>query len=546
MKRCLSLLLALLLCAALVPALADATPNPIPVLSEDEITPTPKGIHHYMLICLDSWAADIHNPGHTDGLILVTVDEYARRVMLTSFIRDMLIQRPDGKFGRLNNIVDYFSPAIKGGKDGQKGIEELIKTLNTHFNLEIDHYIVVDFQQVQNIIDAVGGVDITITDREATYLKNYSISSTSTTPSLSGGGTYHFSGHAAVIYMRIRKVANIEGETQDVGRTRRSRTVLTTIADIDLPALVAYGKERGVGIILWTVFNVLDDQLDAACDKYAAMGIKGFKVDFLDRNDQEAMQMIYRIAKRCAESRLILDYHGIFAPQGINRTYPNVVNFEAVFGMEEAKWTERHNVNRNGTMANEPSKDMPLYDVTFPFIRGMAGYVDFTPGGMRNASKADFQPIYNNPLTMGTRCHQLAHYIVHDSPLTMLADNPTIYDQEKECTDFIASLPTVYDDMKVIDGKMGEYIIVARRKGNNWYIAGETNWDAREITIDPSFLPAGTYDVTAFTDGVNADKAATDYKKQTLSNVDPHTAAPNSIKVRLASGGGFAASIIKK
>ena len=231
MKRCLSLLLALLLCAALVPALADATPNPIPVLSEDEITPTPKGIHHYMLICLDSWAADIHNPGHTDGLILVTVDEYARRVMLTSFIRDMLIQRPDGKFGRLNNIVDYFSPAIKGGKDGQKGSEELIKTLNTHFNLEIEHYIVVDFQQVQNIIDAVGGVDITITDREATYLKNYSISSTSTTPSLSGGGTYHFSGHAAVIYMRIRKVANIEGETQDVGRTRRSRTVLTTIAD---------------------------------------------------------------------------------------------------------------------------------------------------------------------------------------------------------------------------------------------------------------------------------------------------------------------------
>lgn len=232
MKRMACLLLCLLLCLGLVPAaMADATPNPIPVLSQEEITPTPKGIHHYMLICLDSWAADIHNPGHSDGLILVTVDEYARRVMLTSFIRDMLIQRPDGKFGRLNNIVNYFSPSIKGGKDGQQGIEALVTTLNTHFNLEIEHYIVVDFQQVQNIIDAVGGVDITITDREATYLKNYSISSTSTTPALSSGGTYHFSGHAAVIYMRIRKVANIEGETQDVGRTRRSRTVLTTIAD---------------------------------------------------------------------------------------------------------------------------------------------------------------------------------------------------------------------------------------------------------------------------------------------------------------------------
>lgn len=326
----------------------------------------------------------------------------------------------------------------------------------------------------------------------------------------------------------------------------KSGDMLTTISDIDLPALVAYGKDRGVGIILWTVFNVLDDQLSEACDKYSAMGIKGFKVDFLDRNDQEAMQMIYRIAKRCAESHLVLDYHGIFAPQGINRTYPNVINFEAVFGMEEVKWTERAKVTRNGRTADEPSKDMPRYDVTFPFIRGMAGYVDFTPGGMRNASKADFQPIYNNPLTMGTRCHQLAHYIVHDSPLTMLADNPTIYDKEKECTDFIASLPTVYDEMKVIDAKMGEYIIVARRKGQNWYIAGETNWDAREVEISPEFLPEGIYDVTAFIDGANADKAAADYKRYTLTSIDALKAKAQPIKIRMASGGGFAASIIRR
>ena len=225
MKKWLSLLLALCLLISCVPlALADEEPAPIPVIPESEITPTPKGIHHYMLICMDSWATDPKNLGHSDGLILVSVDEYARRVMLTSFIRDMLIQRPDGKFGRINNVVGYFGA-------NQAGIDALITTINTHFNLKIEDYIVVDFQQVQNIIDAIGGVDITITDREAQYLRNYSISRSSTTPELAGGGTYHFSGHAAVIYMRIRKVANIEGETQDVGRTRRARIVLTSIAD---------------------------------------------------------------------------------------------------------------------------------------------------------------------------------------------------------------------------------------------------------------------------------------------------------------------------
>ncbi|MDD6683209.1 MAG: LCP family protein [Clostridiales bacterium] len=225
MKKWLSLLLALCLLISCVPlALAAEEPAPIPVIPESKITPTPKGIHHYMLICMDSWATDPKNLGHSDGLILVSVDEYARRVMLTSFIRDMLIQRPDGKFGRINNVVGYFGA-------NQAGIDALITTINTHFNLKIEDYIVVDFQQVQNIIDAIGGVDITITDREAQYLRNYSISRSSTTPELAGGGTYHFSGHAAVIYMRIRKVVNIEGETQDVGRTRRARIVLTSIAE---------------------------------------------------------------------------------------------------------------------------------------------------------------------------------------------------------------------------------------------------------------------------------------------------------------------------
>ncbi len=226
MKRLMAMVLVLVSLLGVLPgALADEKPDKIPVLSPEEITKTPKGIHHYMLICIDSWAADLKKMGnHTDGMVLVTVDEYAGRVMLTSFIRDMLIQRPDGDFGRLNNVMDQFGR-------GNGGMEALIGTLNSHFNLEIEKYIAVDFRQVENIINAIGGVDIEITAREANYLKNYPLSASSTTPVLSGAGTYHFTGHAAVIYMRMRKVVNIEGETQDVGRTRRARTVLTNIAD---------------------------------------------------------------------------------------------------------------------------------------------------------------------------------------------------------------------------------------------------------------------------------------------------------------------------
>ncbi len=309
----------------------------------------------------------------------------------------------------------------------------------------------------------------------------------------------------------------------------KSGDMLTTIRDIDLPALTAYAKERNVRLILWTVFNVLDSQLEAACAKYADMGIAGFKVDFLDRDDQQGVEMAYRIAEACARHRLVLDYHGIYKPTGINRTYPNIVNFESVFGMEEAKWTARD------------AKDMPLYDVTFPFIRMQAGYVDFTPGGMRNATRSDFQPIYNNPLTMGTRCHQLAMYVVHDSPLTMLADNPTAYEQEPEYTKFVAAIPTVFDETRVPQGRMAQYIVTARRSGGDWYVGGQTNWDARDVELAFDFLPRGArYEATLYTDGANAGRTATDYRVQRLT-IDAST----RLTIHMASGGGFAARLRK-
>ncbi len=309
----------------------------------------------------------------------------------------------------------------------------------------------------------------------------------------------------------------------------QSGDMLKTNPDIDLPELINYGKSKGVDIILWTVFNVLDAQLDEACKKYSEMGIKGFKVDFLDRDDQTAVEMAYRIAEKAAEYHLILDYHGIYKPTGINRTYPNIINFESVFGMEEVKWTS-------------PENDMPLYDVTFPFIRMMCGYVDYTPGAMRNATKHDFKPMYYRPMSMGTRCHQMASYIIHDSPLTMLCDAPTNYLKEPECLAFIASVPTTVDDTKILLGKMGEYIVTARKHGDNWYVGGLSNWDARDLTIDFSFLKEGeNYTATLFRDGINADKHAEDFAIETIE-INQATRLP----IHLASGGGFAMKLEKK
>lgn len=303
----------------------------------------------------------------------------------------------------------------------------------------------------------------------------------------------------------------------------KSGDMLTVIPELDLTELIAYGKSKGVEIVLWTVFNVLDSQLEAACKKYADMGIKGFKVDFLDRDDQTAVEMVYRIAEMTARYKLTLDLHGIYKPTGINRTYPHIINFESVFGMEEVKWTDIKN-------------NMPLYDVTFPYIRMMAGPVDYTPGAMRNATKADWRAMYYTPASMGTRCHQLAAYIVHDSPFTMLCDAPTNYLNEQECVDFIASLPVEVDSTFIASGELGKYIVTVRKKDVNWYIGGMTNWDERDVQLDFSFLPEGmSYTAVLFKDGVNANKQAEDYRKETI-RIDKDS----RLTLYLASGGGFA------
>jgi alpha-glucosidase len=244
----------------------------------------------------------------------------------------------------------------------------------------------------------------------------------------------------------------------------------------------------------------------------------------LDRNDQKTVASCYEIAAIAAKHHLLLDFHGMFAPQGLQRTWPNVVNFEGVRGMEYMKWSADDRV--------------PEHAVRLPFIRMMAGPMDYTPGAFRNRTRKNAVPSNNLPQGLGTRCNQLAMYIIYEAPLQMLADNPTIYKREQECTDFIAAVPTTFNETKALDAKFGEYLVMARRKGDHWFVGGMTNWTARDITLDFSFLPEGRFTAEIFRDGINADRDATDYKREMVP-----VSNTSLLKLHLAPGGGLALRI---
>ena len=307
--------------------------------------------------------------------------------------------------------------------------------------------------------------------------------------------------------------------------------------DIDLPRLIAYGKDKGVGIILWSSWRNLigNDPMgdtavtDAVMKHYADMGIKGFKVDFFDRDDQQVIASAYRVAACAAKHHLYLDYHGL-KPFGIQRAYPNIFNFEGVKGLENSKWEPR--------VGDGPLHNQPRYDVTAPYLRMLAGPMDYTPGAMMNAMKDSFFGNNDHPMSQGTRVHQMAMYTIFEAPLQMLADSPTKYMQNQECTDFIAQVPTTFDETVALDGQLGEYIVIARRKGSTWYVAAMTDWTPRELTISLDFLGEGRHEADIFADGVNARKEATDYQhtRQTVSKGD-------SLRIRLSSGGGWTAII---
>jgi alpha-glucosidase len=305
-----------------------------------------------------------------------------------------------------------------------------------------------------------------------------------------------------------------------------SETDLTKISPaLNLEKLVEYGKQKNVNIILWASWYAITRDLEGLMSKYEQLGIKGFKVDFIDRDDQPVTKSLYEIAAVAAKHHLLIDYHGMYKPSGMQRTFPNVINFEGVKGLENVKWGV---------------KDHPVYDVTMPFIRMLAGPLDYTPGAMRNATKSAWRAIGSNPQSQGTRCHQLAMYTIFEAPLQMLADNPTAYKREQESTDFIAAVPTTFDETVAITGKVSEYACIARRKGTTWFAGAMTNWDDRTITVDLSFLGSGKYSATIFEDGINADHDATDYKRSVIT-----VTSSDKLNIKMASGGGWSARFEK-
>lgn len=297
------------------------------------------------------------------------------------------------------------------------------------------------------------------------------------------------------------------------------------VPEIDLKEIIAYAKSKNVNIILWAGFAAIEKDIEGVCKHYSEMGIKGFKVDFMDRDDQILVEFLTKLAQTAAKYKLLIDYHGVYKPTGLQRTYPNVINFEGVFGMEQMKW--------------EPaSTDQVTYDVTMPFIRMVAGPVDYTQGAMRNSSKNNYRPVNSEPMSQGTRCRQLSQYVVFESPLNMLCDSPSNYMANQECTDFIATVPSVWDETIAMNGEITKYITVARRKNNVWYVGGMTNWDSRSLELDLSFLGEGKFSALLYRDGVNADRTARDYKKEIVE-----VPTDRKMIIKLAKGGGFAMKI---
>ena len=296
------------------------------------------------------------------------------------------------------------------------------------------------------------------------------------------------------------------------------------VPEIDLKEIIRYATNKNVGIILWAGCYAFDRDMEHVCKHYSEMGVKGFKVDFMNRDDAKMVEFHRRAAEMGAKYHLLMDFHGTYKPTGLNRTYPNVLNFEGVKGQEQNKWSSMESYNQ------------VQYDVEVPFLRMLAGQMDYTQGAMLNGTKSTYRPNNSEPMSQGTRCHQLGEYVVFFSPLNMLCDSPTHYEKETECTDFIASIPVIWDETVALDSKVGEYVAVARRSGSTWYVGGLTNWTARDITLDLSFIGKDN-NVEAYLDGPNAAKFAQDYAKTSLKLNN------GKLNIHMAPGGGFALKI---
>jgi alpha-glucosidase len=330
-------------------------------------------------------------------------------------------------------------------------------------------------------------------------------------------------------YIDFAQQHGIEYVILDEGwAVNKKADLMQVIPEIDLPMLCEYAEAHNVGLILWAGYYAFDRDMENVCKHYSEMGVKGFKVDFMDRDDQFMVDFFRRAAEMTAKYKLLVDFHGAFKPVGLSRAYPNVINYEGVFGLEQMKWSKS-------------SVDQVTYDVTVPFIRMAAGPMDYTQGAMRNATRANYYPVNSEAMSQGTRCHQLAEYVVFESPLNMLCDSPSNYLAEPECTKYIAECPTVWDESVAVNGVLGSFITLARRSGDVWYVGSLNDWNARELTLDLGFLGDGEWTMEIFRDGINADRAARDYKHESMQ-----VPADGKVRIHMAPGGGWTARVTRK
>ena len=289
--------------------------------------------------------------------------------------------------------------------------------------------------------------------------------------------------------------------------------------EVNMEELVSYSREKKIGLILWTTWKALEDKMEEAMIRFEGWGIKGIKVDFMQRDDQWMVNFYYRTARMAAKHKLMVDFHGAYKPTGLIRTLPNVVTSEGVKGLENLKWSRLPD---------------PEHNLLLPFTRMVAGPMDYTPGAMINKDSASFYIDFNEPMSLGTRCHQLALYVAFESPLQMLSDSPSNYEREPVCMDFLRRVPTVWDETRVLKAAMGEYLVIARRSGTTWFLAALTDWTSRSFDIALDFLGDDDYLLESWQDGINVDRHAADFKYAQQSVSDQ-----SRIKIEMAKGGGW-------
>jgi alpha-glucosidase len=362
-------------------------------------------------------------------------------------------------------------------------------------------------------------------------------------------------------YIDFASENNIEYILLDEGWTKSTTQIYEVNPNIQIEALIEYASSKNVGVFLWVLWKPLDKDIEGLLKLYSSWGAAGVKVDFMKRNDQYMIKSYEKIAEIAAKYKILVNFHGAFKPSGIERRWPNVLSYEGVMGNEQNKWK----------VSNFPFSDNiypvdPEHNLTIPFIRMAAGPMDYTPGAMTNVNRFDYkwspadvsppgfnalgQPlntadnmhaINTRPMVTGTRAHQVAMYTVFESPLQMMCDSPTVYKKEQETVDFITQIPTVWDETVVLEAAVADYIVLARRNGENWYLAAMTDWEPRDFNINLSFLDKNTdYSVQIYKDGINANRNAMDYKldHKTMSSI-------TSLKIQMSSGGGFSAIFMK-